>query len=175
MAVQATPLWAESPPAPVVAALRARFSSREFQAIRLIFALRATAQTVDNALTSWFAGTTGSVARFQIIMLLWASSTAVPHKDIVSALGVTRATISGLMAGLERDGLVQSDFDPGDRRSQLASLTAEGRAVAEEAVANNEKGLRAAFASLTKDDFSAAMSLLQRIGEGFVAEATFGK
>jgi DNA-binding MarR family transcriptional regulator len=158
-----------------MAALRARFSTREFQAIRLIFALRRTAQTVDNALTSWFASTTGSVARFQIIMLLWASSSAVSHKEIVTALGVTRATISGLMAGLERDGLVQSETDPGDRRSQLAQLTAEGRAVAEDAIANNEKSLRAAFASLTRDDQSAAMSLLQRIREGFVAEDSSGQ
>jgi DNA-binding MarR family transcriptional regulator len=48
----------------------------------------------------------GTPARFQILMLLWAArGRDVPHKEIVAALGVTRATVSGLMAALERDSL----------------------------------------------------------------------
>jgi DNA-binding MarR family transcriptional regulator len=175
MAVPTTLRLAESPPAPVVAALRARLSPRDFQAMRLLMALRGTAQTVDNTLTSWFADTAGNVARYQILTLLWASSAAVSHKDIVSALGVTRATISGLMAGLDRDGLVQSVADPNDRRSQLASLTAEGRVVAEKAVADNEKRFRAALTSLTLEEMSATMSLLQRVRQSFAAAASFGE
>ena len=167
MAAHTTPRLPESPPAPVMAAIHKRYSSRVFKAMALILALRGTAQAVDNALTSWFADTAGSVARFQIITLLWASATAISHKEIVSALGVTRATISGLMAGLERDGLVKSHVDPSDRRVQLASLTPNGRAVAEKAIANNEKRIRAAFASLTPDELSAMTTLLQRIKRSF--------
>ena len=47
-----------------------------------------TAQQLDNALTSWMADTAGSPARFQILVLLWASEAdGVPHKEIVKAPG----------------------------------------------------------------------------------------
>jgi DNA-binding MarR family transcriptional regulator len=32
-------------------------------------------------------------------------------------MGVTHATVSGLMAALEREGFVKSDVDPDDRRN----------------------------------------------------------
>ena len=47
----------------------------------------------------------GSFARYQILMALWASKgKGITHKDIVAAMGVRRATVSGLMAALEREG-----------------------------------------------------------------------
>jgi DNA-binding MarR family transcriptional regulator len=53
--------------------------------------------------------TVGSFARYKILMALWITKgKAVPHKDIVAAMGVTRATVSGLMAALEREGFVKS-------------------------------------------------------------------
>ena len=76
------------------------------------------------------AGSVGSVARYQILMALWASKgTGISQKDIVAAMGVTRPTVSGLMAALERDGLVKSTVDGQDRRKQIARLTAKGEAV----------------------------------------------
>jgi len=41
----------------------------------------------------------------------------IPPLAIVAALGVTRATVSGLMAALERDGLVKSAVGRHDRRN----------------------------------------------------------
>src|SRR5947209_4574534 len=88
-----------TPPPAIMEELRRRLSGRELQAVESVFALRMTAQQVDNALTEWMAGSAGSPARWQILMLLWvARGRGVPHKDIVAALGVTRATVSGLMA-----------------------------------------------------------------------------
>src|ERR1700730_17254451 len=60
------------PPA-VMEAIRKRLSRREMQAVETVFALRTTAQQVDNAITEWFAGTAGSPARYQILMMLWAA------------------------------------------------------------------------------------------------------
>ena len=105
-------LPSELPPT-VTEVLRKRFSGRELQAVSTFFALRTAARQVDNIVTEWLSGSAGSPARFQILSLLWASEGAgVPHKKIVAALGVTRATVSGLMAALERDGLVKSMAGP---------------------------------------------------------------
>jgi DNA-binding MarR family transcriptional regulator len=149
-------------------AIRKRLSGRELQALETTFALRATAQQVDNVITDWMAGTAGSPARFQILMLLWAAQgRGVPHKEIAAAQGVTRATVSGLMAALERDGLVRSAVDQDDRRNLLASLTSKGETVVEKATETNRSRLRAAFAGLSLEELTVFTALLQRVRQGF--------
>src|SRR5580700_8476289 len=123
------------PPPTVMEALRKRFAGQELPALDVVFALRMTAQQMDNTITEWMADTAGTPARFQILGRLWASGAGgVPHKEIVNALEVTRATVSGLMASLERDGLVKSTVDREDRRNLVATLTSRGRAIFEKSI-----------------------------------------
>jgi DNA-binding MarR family transcriptional regulator len=151
-------------------ALRKRFTGRDLSALGVVFALRTTAQQVDNAISEWMTDTAGTPARFQVLGLLWASeATGVPHKEIVKALEVTRATVSGLMAALERDGLVKSSVDHDDRRSLIATLTPRGRAVVEKAMEVNTAPLRAACTTLSVDELATLTSLLQRLRQGFIA------
>ena len=158
------------PPPTVMEALRKRFTYQELPALDVVFALRMTAQQVDNAITEWMADTAGTPARFQILGRLWASGAGgVPHKEIVKALEVTRATVSGLMTSLERDGLVKSTVDRDDRRNLIATLTSRGRAVVEKAIDANVITLRAALAPLSANELETLMSLLQRLRQGFIA------
>jgi DNA-binding MarR family transcriptional regulator len=152
--------------------LRQHLSRREVQMLETTFALRKTSQQVDNEITGWLAGTAGSPARLQILVFLWAArGSGVPHKEIVAALSVTRATISGLMAALEREGLVKSIASPDDRRTLLATLTSRGKAVVEKSVAANISRMRAAFGSLSPAELTTFGSLLQRVRDGFAASA----
>lgn len=162
-----------TPPPAIVEELRRRLSGRELQAVESVFALRMTAQQVDNALTEWMAGSAGSPARWQILMLLWVSrGRGVPHKDIVAALGVTRATVSGLMAALEREGFVKSAVDSEDRRKLLAILTARGEAVVSKGIEGNIGRLRAVLASFSSSEITTLTALLHRLREGFAANAS---
>lgn len=138
-----------------------------------VFTLRATAQQVDNTLSQWFADTAGSPARWQILVLLWASMGAgVAHKDVVEGLGVTRATVSGLMAGLERDGLVQSTTDPYDRRKLRVTLTPGGEAMMGEAIDAQRARFRTVFAALSPAELASLTTMLDRVREGFAATAS---
>lgn len=158
------------PPPTVLEAFRKRLSGRELAALSAVFTLRSTAQQAENALTQWMAGTAGSPARFQILGLLWASGgSGVPHKEIVAALGVTRATVSELMAALERDGLLASAVDRDDRRNLVATLTPLGRSIMEKAVEANTIRLRATFGSLTSEELKTLTALLLRVRQGFAA------
>jgi DNA-binding MarR family transcriptional regulator len=160
-------LPSEPPPA-VVAALRNRLSGREQQAFGAVFDVRATAQRMDNAITEWMANSAATPARFQILMLLWAArGRGVPHKEIVAALGVTRATVSGLMAALERDGLVTSVVASDDRRNLLASLTPKGEVIVEKALETNRARLRTAFTALSSGELTTLTTLLERVRQGF--------
>jgi DNA-binding MarR family transcriptional regulator len=66
--------------------------------------------------------------QYQVLYTLWDRD-ELPLKDLASACNCTRATITGLVDGLESKGLVSRKPNPDDRRSILAALTEEGRAL----------------------------------------------
>ena len=86
----------------------------------------------------------------------------------MKALEVTRATVSGLMTSLERDGLVKSTVDRDDRRTLIATLTSRGRAIVEKAIDSNTAPLHAALAALSANELKMLKSLLQRLRQGFI-------
>jgi DNA-binding MarR family transcriptional regulator len=152
--------------------IRQRLSEPELQGLRTVFTLRATAQQVDNTISEWMAGSVGSVARYQILMALWANTgKGISHKHIVAAMGVRRATVSGLMAALERDGLVKSRVDGKDRRKLIARLTAKGEAVIKKQHELNLVKFRAVFSSFNSEELSSLTALLHRFREAFAAPA----
>jgi DNA-binding MarR family transcriptional regulator len=158
------------PPRALTAALRERFSAREQQMFEALFVVRSTAQQMDNTISEWMADSAATPARFQILTHLWAAKgRGLPQKDIAAAMGVTRATVSGLMAALERDGLVTSIVASDDRRSCLASLTRKGEAVVEKAIESNKARLRAAYTMLTPEELTTLTTLLERFRQGFSA------
>src|ERR1700721_4526657 len=73
MFARTPPRLPSEPPPTVMEALRKRFTYQELPALDVVFALRMTAQQVDNAITEWMADTAGTPARFQILGLLWGS------------------------------------------------------------------------------------------------------
>src|SRR5260370_5642079 len=77
------------PPA-VMKAIRKRLSRREMQVVETGFALRTTAQQVDNAITEWFAGTAGGPARAPILLLLLgaAGEAGAPQENLAAGRGV---------------------------------------------------------------------------------------
>jgi DNA-binding MarR family transcriptional regulator len=156
------------PPPAVMEQIRGHLSEREVQGMETMFALRATAQQVENIVGEWLAGTVGSTARYHILMALWASKgEGIPHKEIVEAMGVTRATVSGLMTALEREGFVKSTIDKVDRRKQIARLTPKGEAAIKKAFELNMGKFRGAFGSLTPVELATLRTLLQRVRESF--------
>lgn len=135
-----------------------------------IFVVRSTAQQMDNTVSEWMADSAASPARFQILMQLWAAKgRGVAQKEIAANMGVTRATVSGLMAALERDGLVTSAVADNDRRSLLASLTRKGETIVERAIETNKAMLRKAFVALSPDELATLTMLLERVRQGFSA------
>jgi DNA-binding MarR family transcriptional regulator len=161
-----------TPPPAIIEALRTLLSGRELQAVEAVLALRLTAHQAGNTITEWLADTAGSPARHDILMLLWAArGGGIPHKDIVAAMSVTRATVSELMAALEREGFVRSSVDRDDRRQLLATLTPRGEAVMKKALEANTTRLRRVFAGLSPAELTTLTALLQRVREGFAASA----
>lgn len=159
-----------SPPPYVREALRRRLSGPRSQRLETLFLLKSTAQQVENAVSEWLAGTIGSPARFQTLILLWAAGgRPVQHQEIIAALRIKRATVSALMFSLEQDGLVQSVPDRQDRRRLLATLTRKGEKVATRAMDLNAARLEEVMHGLPLEDLEVLQQLLQRLRDDFVS------
>ncbi len=164
------------PPAHVQDAIRRRLPGPKFQQLEAVLLLRSTAQQVENAASEWLAGTVGSTARFQTLMLLWAGGgRPTPHQEIIAMLQVKRATVSALMFSLEQDGLVQSVPDRQDRRRLLASLTGKGEKVISDAMDLNATYLGQVMHDFSPEELDTLKSLLRRVREDFVQASRDGR
>ena len=67
--------------------------------------------------------------RFNLLMIAGHCDDPPSPAELADCTGVTRATVSGLLDGMERDGLVVREVDPTDRRHIQVQLTKEGRAL----------------------------------------------
>jgi len=72
-----------------------------------------------------------SQGRFTVLMLLLDKKLNTPLSltpaELADKAGVARATMTGLVDTLERDGLVKREPDPVDRRMMSVTLTPRGR------------------------------------------------
>jgi DNA-binding MarR family transcriptional regulator len=115
-----------------------------------------------------------SHGRFMVLMLLLEkgqgcsqSHGAHPHTpaELADMAGVTRATMTGLIDTLERDGLVTRTPDPNDRRMMSVSLTAHGRARLEKILPGHFRCMARLIAPLSEPERKTLVTLLTKILE----------
>jgi DNA-binding MarR family transcriptional regulator len=119
-----------------------------------------------------------SHGRFGVLMLLWRSNqvregdsaiegdcVAGPRTpaELADAAGVTRATMTGLIDTLERDGLVKREPDPNDRRMMSVVLTAKGERFLNGFLPGHFKLVSSLMASLTEAERKALVNLLVKV------------
>lgn len=120
-----------------------------------------------------------SQGRFGVLMLLWRSSLAQeknagPGKtcmppgpltpaELADAAGVTRATMTGLIDTLERDGFVKREADPNDRRMMPVKLTSKGRKLLEDILPGHFRLMSTIMQPLSEVERKTLVRLLNKI------------
>ena len=119
-----------------------------------------------------------SHGRFGVLMLLWRSTQpraaqtvdadeclAGPRTpaELAEAAGVTRATMTGLIDTLERDGLVKREPDPDDRRMMSVLLTPKGEKFLNEFLPGHFKLMAKLMAPLSESERKTLVKLLIKI------------
>ena len=150
------------PPAALRRAHRRLLPSEQALALDVLFGLRAGVQEMDNLLSLWLSQEDLTPGRFQVLTVLWAADVPVPQREVVSVLRVSRATISGLVETLCKEGHVKAVPDTEDARQVLISLTVAGRATVDRIVRENAERLRNAFHALSDAELHTLVNLLQR-------------
>ena len=119
-----------------------------------------------------------SHGRFGVLMLLWRGTQPRAAKllgadscdcgprtpaELADAAGVTRATMTGLVDTLERDGYVKREPDPTDRRTISVRLTAKGERFLNDFLPGHFKVITELMASLNESERKTLVRLLGKI------------
>ena len=104
-----------------------------------------------------------SLARMKLLNELCGSGPQ--HQSVLATrFGLAPRTVTELVDGLERDGLVQRRTDPADRRARQVHLTAAGAQANARAVAVRERVMGRVLGSLGRDnrtELTAALRLIK--------------
>ena len=116
--------------------------------LRLLSCTTQIEAEIRRRLRAHFAHFEMSLARFDYLAQLYRYRNGLKMNQLSRHLMVTTGNITGLTDDLERDGLVQRQNDPGDRRAWRVSLTGEGVRIFETMAAEHEQWIIELFAGL---------------------------
>ena len=153
------------------AAHRKRFSDFDPASIRALLALRTTAQRVENALGSWFLEAGLTPQKFGVLIVLQAEGDPISLSDLRRYLGTTQANVTGLVAGLERDGYIDRKASTEDRRVSYISFSRSGKRVVASLLPQYFAKNKTALRGLTQNEKKQLVELLLKISRGFAALA----
>lgn len=108
-----------------------------------------------------------SQGRFTVLLLLFDKIENCPHArtpaELADMAGVARATMTGLIDTLERDGLARREPDPVDRRMMSVGLTAKGEALMHAILPGHFKLMAALMSQLAEPERKTLVRLLNKI------------
>lgn len=104
-----------------------------------------------------------------LILLMREDHQMATPSSLAEKAGVSRATMTGLIDGLEQSGLVARVFTPGDRRSIQIQLTDAGQAKLDDVMPDYYQRLRLCMQDLNEDSRAQLNAILNTINAGIPA------
>jgi MarR family transcriptional regulator for hemolysin len=136
--------------------------------------LARTARVVTQAFERTMAEAGGSVSAWQVLLLVRSEQWGTQSK-MAEAMGITGATLTHHLNGLESQGLVRRWREESNRRVQHVALTDEGEALFErlrEVAVAHDARLRS---HLSEDETAQLAELLEKLQAGVTADVTAGR
>jgi DNA-binding MarR family transcriptional regulator len=107
-----------------------------------------------------------------IVLTALRDNEASSQASLADAIGADRTRIIAVFDDLQNRKMINRRPDPGDRRSNLLSLTASGRktvAAAQKAIQDNEKRMLTGVSSADRDTFLRVLRHLAELGDSEIA------
>lgn len=105
-----------------------------------------------------------SQARLRVLVQLkLEGEPGVAPWELADHLGVSRATITRFLDGLEADGLVERRAHASDRRSQVVRLSARGNALVRSLLPERVRRIQRLMTALSAADKGRLVELLRRV------------
>jgi DNA-binding MarR family transcriptional regulator len=143
----------------------------EASSIQLCFELLGLASAIDRDCAARLAPYRLSEGKFVLLFLLHDQAGGLSPHELAERAGVTRATITGLLDGLERDGFLARHDDREDRRRVVVRLTAKGVSTAGDLFREHTQWIGSLFAGLDAEERQVLSQLLRRVWQNTDAGA----
>ncbi|MCR9141042.1 MAG: MarR family transcriptional regulator [bacterium] len=122
------------------------------------------ANHIINGFTAHFSRYGISQARYGVLLMLYIESEAEwTPADLADAGNISRATMTGLLDGLEKQGYLVRLPRPGDRRSIIIQLSDEGRRFVDEMLPDHFNRLADAMGGLSETERKTLMKIVPRV------------
>mgnify|MGYP003419316944 FL=1 len=129
----------------------------------LCFSILALASAIDRDCAARLKPYHLSEGKFVLVILLQAEPEGLSPNVLAQRAGVTRATIAGLLDGVERDALVARESSLADRRMITVQLTAAGQRRATDLGATHTAWIISLMGKLEPDEKAQLGALLARV------------
>lgn len=108
-----------------------------------------------------------SQGRFGIMVLLFIhpENVWIPA-DLAASLGVTRATVTGLLDSLEKSNLVERQIHSQDRRKLIVKLTQDGSLFIQNMLPEHSQRFSQLLVGLSNQEQKTLMELLAKVSQG---------
>lgn len=147
-----------------------RYTQADISAISAFLHLLRVATDLSMALDECLRRYGLLQGRWWVLILLMREENLISTPSaLAEKAGVTRATMTGLLDGLERDGLVERLLDSQDRRSVLIRLTTTGQVKLDQVMPDYYGRLRNCMADLDEPSREQLHLILERISGGIEA------
>ncbi|MCM2424051.1 MarR family transcriptional regulator [Streptomyces sp. RKAG293] len=154
---------------------QARYQIRRYgldvdpQAVLVAVRLMTAGARLGQAVEVHFSRFGLSAGRYRLLADLEDADGEKSPSQLASSLGVSRATVTGLLDGLERDGLVLRRPSAEDGRSAVVVLTARGARKMRELAPEHFSRLQAMVDPLSAEERTVFLDLLGRLVRGIPA------
>jgi MarR family transcriptional regulator, negative regulator of the multidrug operon emrRAB len=136
----------------------------DVEGIRLCFQTLSLAAKIDRDCATLLAPHGLSEGRFVLLFLLDAAADGLSPKTLAEQAGVTRATVTGLLDGLERDGMIERHSADNDRRALCIRLTSKGKRVGKTVFEQHGRWIAGLFGNLSQSERKQLSTLLIKVG-----------
>jgi len=140
-----------------------REGSSSVPQLQLCFQILSVAADIDSDCASRLSQYYLSEGRFVLLFLLHDHHKGLSPYELADLAGVTRATISGLLDGLEKSGLVLRHKSKQDKRSITVRLTAEGTCLISELFSKHAQWIKTLFDGFSEKECGLLHQLLYRV------------
>lgn len=150
-----------------IAALERRYGCVDSGACETCILLLHTVNDVVNAFCTHLASHSMSQGRFIVLMMMNRNPDNLFMPSYLAELcAVTKATMTGLIDGLEREGLVARHPSPDDRRVTLIGLSQKGRDFLDKILPPHFERVAALMQDLSGEERKALRELLGKVRAG---------
>lgn len=138
----------------------------DVQGIRLCFEILSLAAAIDRDCAALLAPHGLSEGRFVLLFLLHAAGQGgLAPNQLAEQAGISRATVTGLLDGLAREGLIERLPDAHDRRALRIQLTPRGQALAQPLLAQHSAWIASVLAPLNERERRQLSQLLGKLAQ----------